>query len=50
MKIGILQIDISKDINKNITKILKIISNNNADIFILPELSDSGKERKDTSM
>lgn len=42
MKIGILQIDISKDINKNITKISKIISNNNADIFILPELSDRG--------
>ncbi|MDY5981126.1 MAG: carbon-nitrogen hydrolase family protein [Fusobacterium mortiferum] len=42
MKIGILQINICKDINENIIKISKIISNNNADIFILPELSDRG--------
>lgn len=42
MKIGILQIDICKDINENIAKISKIISNKNADIFVLPELSDRG--------
>ena len=42
MKIGILQINICKDINENIIKISKIISNNNDDIFILPELSDRG--------
>lgn len=34
MKIGILQINICKDINENIIKISKIISNNNDDIFI----------------
>lgn len=42
MKIGILQIDISKDINENIAKISKMILDNNADIFLLPELSDRG--------
>lgn len=42
MKVGILQLDISKKIEENIEKILEIISTKKANIFLLPELSDRG--------
>ncbi len=42
MKIGVLQLDIKKNIESNILKIIEKIKDTDAEIIVLPELSDRG--------